>query len=82
MPKAGILVSAFVLLFGVFLNYVAPGQVFVYITSVASFGAMWTWIVILISQIRYRKTLSEEEVKNYIIKCRIHHIVTISLYYL
>lgn len=63
VPKAGILVSAFVLLFGVFLNYVAPGQVFVYITSVASFGAMWTWIVILISQIRYRKTLSKEEVK-------------------
>ncbi len=62
VPKNGILVSAFVLLFGVLLNYIMPGKVFIYITSVASFGAMWTWIVILISQLRYRQTLSKEEI--------------------
>lgn len=64
VPKAGILISAFVLLFGVVLNYVMPEQVFIYVTSVASFGAMWTWIVILITQLRYRQTLSAEQIKH------------------
>lgn len=64
MPKAGILISACVLLLGVVLNYVMPEQVFIYVTSVASFGAMWTWIVILITQLRYRQTLTAEQIKH------------------
>nr|WP_231036388.1 amino acid permease [Pectinatus sottacetonis] len=62
VPKRGILISSCVLLIGVLLNYIAPSRIFIYITSVASFGAMWTWVVILISQLCYRKTLSPEQV--------------------
>ncbi len=64
VPMRGIAISSSVLLFGVLLNYIAPEQVFIYITSVASFGAMWTWIVILISQLRYRRTLSTEQIRH------------------
>jgi AAT family amino acid transporter len=33
------------------------------VTSIATFGAIWTWGVILLSQIRYRKMLKPAEAK-------------------
>lgn len=57
----GNLFSAFVLLIAVVLNYVMPSEIFVYITSVGSFGAMWTWFVILRTQQKFRASLTEEE---------------------
>lgn len=61
LPWVGILFSAFVLLIAVVLNYVMPSEIFVYITSVGSFGAMWTWFVILRTQQKFRASLTEEE---------------------
>lgn len=61
VPEAAIIVSALALLVGVVLNYLVPEKVFTWVTSIASFGAVWTWAVILISQLRFRKTLSESE---------------------
>lgn len=64
VPTIAILFSAAVLLIGVVLNYFFEGSdVFLYITSVATFGAIWTWIVIIISQIKFRKSLNAEQVK-------------------
>lgn len=61
LPWVGIVFSAFILLIAVLLNYIMPSEVFVYITSVGSFGAMWTWFVILRTQQKFRASLSEEE---------------------
>jgi AAT family amino acid transporter len=55
--------SAAALLIGVVLNYIVPAKVFTWVTSIATFGAIWTWGVILLSQIRYRKTLKPTEAK-------------------
>ncbi|GAA3328306.1 hypothetical protein GCM10020331_071750 [Ectobacillus funiculus] len=55
VPGIAVLVSAGALLIGVVLNYVVPAKVFTWVTSIATFGAIWTWGVILLSQIRYRK---------------------------
>lgn len=63
VPYIGILVSAIVLLGGVLLNYLIPGKVFVYITSVATVGALYVWVIILLVQMQFRKSLSPEEVK-------------------
>jgi amino acid transporter, AAT family len=63
IPGAAVLVSAGVLLIGVVLNYIVPAKVFTWVTSIATFGAIWTWAIILLSQIRYRKSLSSEERK-------------------
>ncbi len=63
LPWVGILFSAGILLFAVGLNYVMPSEVFVYVTSVSSFGALWTWFVILLTQQKFRASLSKEEVK-------------------
>lgn len=62
VPANGILISAFFLLIGVVLNYLIPAEVFVYVTSVATFGALWIWGVILMVQINFRKTLNNEQV--------------------
>ncbi|SFH09105.1 L-asparagine transporter [Desulfotomaculum arcticum] len=64
IPALGIIVSAVFLLVGVVLNYLVPAQVFIYITSVATFGALFVWAIILLVQIKYRSGLSPQEIKN------------------
>lgn len=61
VPGKAIIASAGVLLIGVLLNYLVPAKVFTWVTSIATFGAIWTWAVILLSQIRYRKSLSPQQ---------------------
>lgn len=62
VPGFAILASAAALLVGVVLNYIVPAKVFAWVTSIATFGAIWTWGIILLSQIRYRKSLRPNEV--------------------
>ncbi|CAH0344574.1 amino acid permease [Bacillus sp. CECT 9360] len=61
IPGIAIIVSAVVLLFGVYLNYIVSEKVFRWVTSIATFGAIWTWGTILISHILYRRRMAEEE---------------------
>lgn len=63
VPMNGIIVSAFFLLIGVVLNYIVPAKVFTYVTSVATFGAIWIWGIILVVQMNFRKRLTPEQVK-------------------
>lgn len=63
VPVNGILVSASFLLIGVILNYLVPGKVFTYVSSVATFGAVWVWGIIVISQMKFRKGLTPKQVK-------------------
>lgn len=63
VPGVAILATAFVLLMGVLLNYVVPAQVFTWVTSIATFGAIWTWGVILLSQLKFRNGMQPEERK-------------------
>lgn len=61
VPGRAVVISAIALLIGVLLNYVVPEDVFIWVTSIATFGAIWTWAIILVSQIQYRKQLTAEE---------------------
>ncbi|MFC0190478.1 amino acid permease [Fictibacillus aquaticus] len=62
VPSVAVLTSAAVLLIGVALNYLFPeSEVFVWITSISTFGAVWTWAMILLSQLKFRKSLSPAE---------------------
>lgn len=63
VPSVAVLVSAAALLIGVILNYLVPEKVFVWVTSISTFGAIWTWSIILVSQLKFRKGLSAEEKK-------------------
>lgn len=61
VPTKGILVSAVFLLIGVVLNYLVPAKVFTYVTSVATFGAIWVWAIILLVQRSYRESLNPQQ---------------------
>ncbi|GAA4850627.1 amino acid permease [Kitasatospora terrestris] len=53
-PAVAITLSCLLMGVGVVLNYLVPARAFEYITSVATVCGLWTWSVILLSQIRYR----------------------------
>lgn len=60
IPGVALIVTALAMLVGVYLNYVSE-KVFQWVTSVATFGAIWTWAIILLAQLRFRKNLSPEK---------------------
>ncbi|MGP0014148.1 amino acid permease [Pseudomonas sp.] len=61
VPRNALLLSIAALLLGVLLNYLVPEKVFVWVTSIATFGAIWTWVMILLAQLRFRQGLSAAE---------------------
>lgn len=60
VPARGITLSALIMLIGVLLNYVIPDKAFIYITSVATFGALWTWGIIIYAHLQFRKKLGNQ----------------------
>lgn len=58
VPAAGIHASAAVMLIGVVLNYSVPERVFTIVTSVALIGTLWTWGIILLSHVNYRRAVA------------------------
>ena len=62
VPSKAIVFSALLLLVGVVLNYLVPEKVFIWVTSISTFGAVWTWGIILLSHLKFRKSLTKGEV--------------------
>ena len=58
VPSAAITFSAALMLIGVALNYVVPEEVFVWVTSVALVGSLWTWWMIMYSHLKYREAMA------------------------
>jgi AAT family amino acid transporter len=56
-PAFGITVSVLCMGIGVVLNYVVPEKAFGYVTSVATAAGIWTWLMILISHVLYRRAV-------------------------
>jgi L-asparagine transporter-like permease len=63
VPYIGIIFSSIVMLIGVILNYFIPKQVFTIITSVATTGALYVWLLILI--MKFRGSLQKSELPKY-----------------
>ncbi len=72
IPGIAIVFTAVILLVGVVLNYLVPAKVFIWFTSIATFAAIWTWGVILISQLRFRKKLTLEQTNRLKFKLPLH----------
>lgn len=64
VPAAGITASAILMGIGVLLNYVVPEQVFVWVTSISLVGSLWTWAIIMIAHLGYRKAVRAGQVKS------------------
>ncbi|MEU9860401.1 amino acid permease [Streptomyces sp. NPDC047971] len=54
LPLIGTSFSAGLMMVGVWINYQWPGEAFNYVVSFATISGMWAWIMILISQVRFR----------------------------
>ena len=63
VPAAGITASAALMLIGVALNYIVPEQVFVWLTSLSLVGSLWTWAIIVIAHLGYRKAVAAGEAR-------------------
>lgn len=59
VPAAGIVISAAFMLVGVVLNYLVPEEACIYVTSIATIGAVWTWGIIVFAHLRYRRAVSQ-----------------------
>jgi proline-specific permease ProY len=62
IPWVTVVVMTVALLFAAWLNYIMPENVFLVIASLATFATVWVWIMILLSQIAFRRRLPPEEV--------------------
>uniref|UniRef100_UPI00406BF6B0 amino acid permease n=1 Tax=Pseudomonas sp. F3-2 TaxID=3141539 RepID=UPI00406BF6B0 len=62
VPWMTVVVMGIALLCGVVLNYLIPEDVFLLIASIATFATVWVWLMILITQIAMRRSMSAEEV--------------------
>ncbi|MGW0704992.1 amino acid permease [Streptomyces sp. NPDC002643] len=56
-PALAIGVSVLFMGIGVVLNYIVPEKAFSYVVSVATGAGIWTWLMILISHVRYRRAV-------------------------
>nr|CBX72620.1 proline-specific permease proY [Yersinia enterocolitica W22703] len=63
VPWVTVLVMMGAMLTAVYLNYIMPENVFLVIASLATFATVWVWIMILFSQIGFRRSLSKDQVK-------------------
>lgn len=61
LPLNGTVVSAGLMMIGVWINYQWPSQAFNYVVSFATISGMWAWIMILLSQLRYRAKANRGE---------------------
>ncbi|HYG88537.1 MAG TPA: amino acid permease [Azospirillum sp.] len=57
VPAAGITASVALMLIGVLLNYLMPEQVFGYVISVVLVVQLWTWGMIILAHLGYRRSV-------------------------
>ncbi|MFF9455729.1 amino acid permease [Streptomyces flaveolus] len=61
VPWVTTLVMIGALLLGVLMNVLMPGRIFLIISSIATFATVWVWLMILLTHVRARGTMSAEE---------------------
>ncbi|WP_454866702.1 amino acid permease [Pseudomonas umsongensis] len=62
VPWMTVLVMGAALLGGVALNYFIPEKVFLVIASIATFATVLVWLMILVTQVAMRRSMSSEQV--------------------
>jgi amino acid transporter, AAT family len=63
VPRRAIFISVVLLFIGVALNYAAPTEVFNWLSSISAFSSIWTWGIILLAHIGFRRNVSRHEVQ-------------------
>ncbi len=55
IPYKGILFSGFAMLIGLFLGFILPGEVYIFLISSGGFSLLFTYLIILFTHQRFRK---------------------------
>ncbi|MBK0867221.1 MAG: amino acid permease [Saccharopolyspora sp.] len=63
VPARAIAVTFGAMLIGVALNYLVPEQAFTYITSASTVGALFTWGMIVVSHLGFRRKVARGELQ-------------------
>jgi histidine transporter len=61
VPWMTVVVMGIALLCGVVLNYLIPENVFLLIAAIATFATVWVWLMILLTQIAMRRSMTPEQ---------------------
>ncbi len=61
VPVMTVTIMIGALLLGVLLNYLIPDRIFLIISSIATFATVWVWLMILLTQMKARRSMSPEE---------------------
>ncbi|MFC6300573.1 amino acid permease [Pseudomonas sp. CCM 7893] len=62
VPWMTVVVMGIALLGGVVLNYLIPENVFLVIASLATFATVWVWLMILVTQVAMRRSMTKEQI--------------------
>ena len=62
VPWMTVVVMGAALLGGVVLNYLIPENVFLVIASIATFATVWVWLMILVTQVAMRRSMTKEQI--------------------
>jgi AAT family amino acid transporter len=60
VPAFAVWVTALAISAGILITYLAPNNVYVWITSASAFASLWTWGVILFSELSFRRQADRE----------------------
>lgn len=63
-PRRGVIVSSICVFFIVIINMIFPGSVFPYVMAIATIAAIINWLMIFVTQIKFRKHIGAEKAKN------------------
>lgn len=75
IPRNGILFSSLLILIVVVLNYFIPGRVFIIVSAITTIAIVITWTSILITQLKFRQSKTEEEIRNLQFKMPYHKVL-------
>lgn len=64
IPWISVLVMMLAILVAICLNFIIPDRVFKAIASLATFATVWVWMMILLSQLAFRRRLSQQQVRD------------------
>ena len=62
VPWMTVVVMGAALLGGVVLNYLIPENVFLVIASIATFATVWVWLMILVTQVAMRRSMTKAQI--------------------
>ncbi len=63
IPHVAVWLTSAAIATGVIITYIAPNNVYVWITSASAFADLWVWAIILISEIVFRKKANAKGIR-------------------